>query len=137
MVELDGREFDPDCDLELLVRFVPPDRRRRDQGNFYAMLKPHIDGIFDSLKSDDSRIKRTVIDWLDPSTPPATFSIQLRPRTLGFDVNWTSERGRVRSLLRELCEYIGDNDWGDKLDLGDVIDKHVLKHLRPKAIEND
>lgn len=35
----------------------------------------------------------------------------------------------VRAQLRMLCEDFGDNDWDDDLHLGDVIDKHVGRHL--------
>jgi hypothetical protein len=35
----------------------------------------------------------------------------------------------VRSQLRLLCRYFGDNEWDDNLYLGDVIEKHLGKHL--------
>ena len=43
--------------------FCPPDRRRRDQDNYLGMMKNYVDGVFHYLRSDDSRIKRTVLEW--------------------------------------------------------------------------
>jgi hypothetical protein len=31
--------------------------------------------------------------------------------------------------LRSICADFGDNDWDDDLHLGDVIEKHLGKHL--------
>ena len=44
---------------------VMPDRRKRDMDNCLAMMKPYQDGICDALGVDDSRIKRTVLEWGD------------------------------------------------------------------------
>lgn len=35
----------------------------------------------------------------------------------------------IRAQLRSVCEDFGDNDWDDNLHLGDVIDKHLTRHL--------
>jgi hypothetical protein len=35
----------------------------------------------------------------------------------------------VRGALRDLCKDFGDNDWADDLHLGDVVRKHLAKHL--------
>lgn len=40
------------------------------------------------------------------------------------------ERAETVMQLRELCAEFGDNDWPDELHLGDVIDKHLGRHLR-------
>ena len=42
---------------------------------------------------------------------------------------WRVERARAVAALRSLCSDYGDNDWGDGLDLGDVVEKHVHRHL--------
>ncbi len=42
---------------------------------------------------------------------------------------WRIERGRAVLKLRKLCEAFGDNDWEDDLDLSDVIEKHLWRHL--------
>ncbi len=42
----------------------------------------------------------------------------------------TAELHDVRAQLRELCAEFGDNDWPDDLHLGDVIEKHLGRHLR-------
>lgn len=39
------------------------------------------------------------------------------------------ERAEVVDILRELCKDYGDNDWEDNLNLRDVIEKHLAKHL--------
>ncbi len=39
------------------------------------------------------------------------------------------ERVRVVAKLREVCADHGDNDWPDDLDLCDVIEKHLRRHL--------
>lgn len=39
------------------------------------------------------------------------------------------ERERVMAKLRDLCAEFGDNDWDDDLDLSDVLDKHLGRHL--------
>jgi len=43
--------------------FCPPDRRKRDLDNLYSSFKSTCDGIFQALQTDDSRIRRTVIEW--------------------------------------------------------------------------
>ena len=43
--------------------FYPPDRRKRDMDNCLAMMKPYQDGVCSAFGVDDSRIKRTVLEW--------------------------------------------------------------------------
>lgn len=40
-----------------------------------------------------------------------------------------SERAEAIAVLRDLCESHGDNDWPATLNLADIIDKHLGKHL--------
>ncbi len=49
--------------LEWRLVLCPPDKRRRDDDNVYAAFKPTRDGIFAALETDDSRLRRTVIEW--------------------------------------------------------------------------
>lgn len=65
-------------------------------------------------------------------------------RALGFDsakaaelarVGWIEERQAAVNALRDLCETFGDNDWPDNLHLGDVIEKHLARHLHRSGIE--
>lgn len=56
-------QLDKDGALELDLVFCPPDRHRRDADNILASLKGYIDGIFLWAETDDSRVKRIVIDW--------------------------------------------------------------------------
>jgi hypothetical protein len=39
------------------------------------------------------------------------------------------ERAQVVNILRQVCEEHGDNDWPDNLNLSDVIEKHLWRHL--------
>lgn len=59
-------------------------------------------------------------------------------KALGFDgiealniarVAWIEERQAAITALHDLCENFGDNDWPDELHLGDVIEKHLARHL--------
>lgn len=40
-----------------------------------------------------------------------------------------AERADAIALLRQVCSEHGDNDWPDDLHLGDIIDKHLWRHL--------
>ncbi len=56
-------------------------------------------------------------------------------RELGYDnaealkVNWVVEREEAVAALRALCEKYGDNNWPNDLHLGDIIEKHLGRHL--------
>jgi len=50
---------------------------------------------------------------------------------------WVSERQSVISILRDLCDEFGDNNWDDGLNLRDIIEKHLAKHLWESQKEND
>jgi hypothetical protein len=42
---------------------------------------------------------------------------------------WIEERQAAIVMLRDLCNEFGDNDWPDELYLGDIIEKHLARHL--------
>ena len=44
-------------------------------------------------------------------------------------IDFADQRCRAVSMLRQVCEAHGDNDWPDDLDLSDVIEKHLWRHL--------
>jgi len=44
-------------------------------------------------------------------------------------ISLIEEREAVIAQLREICEVYGDNDWDNTLHLGDVIEKHLGRHL--------
>lgn len=44
--------------------------------------------------------------------------------------SWVIERRAIIEALRDLCGEFGDNDWPDERHLGDVIEKHLGRHLR-------
>ena len=54
---------------------------------------------------------------------------------LGYDTPeakqtaWIAEREDIIAMLRQVCEEHGDNNWPDDLHLGDVIEKHLWRHL--------
>ena len=45
--------------------FAPPDKRKRDIDNCLAMMKAAQDGVCEYYGIDDSRIKRTILEWGD------------------------------------------------------------------------
>jgi hypothetical protein len=57
-------------------------------------------------------------------------------KQLGYDPEvktrfaWILEREDAISALRVACSDFGDNDWPDNLNLADVIEKHLLRHLQ-------
>src|SRR5690606_37950000 len=53
--------------IELLLILRPPDKKRRDDDNVLASLKNFRDGVFAALGVDDSKVRRTVIEWGDPT----------------------------------------------------------------------
>lgn len=40
------------------------------------------------------------------------------------------ERSNAVDALRVVCEQFGDNDWRNEEPLADVIERHLLRHLR-------
>lgn len=44
---------------------------------------------------------------------------------------WVLEREEAIMVLRQLCATHGDNDWEPSLNLADIIDKHLARHLPP------
>ena len=49
--------------FEACYKFHPPDRRKRDIDNCLAMMKAYQDGVCAAIGIDDSRIRRTVLEW--------------------------------------------------------------------------
>ena len=43
--------------------FYQPDKRKRDIDNCLSMMKPYQDGVCSAMQIDDSRIKRTILEW--------------------------------------------------------------------------
>lgn len=50
-------KVDWDGPIYLWVTFYPPDKRKRDDDNVFAMFKAYRDGIADALKVNDNRFK--------------------------------------------------------------------------------
>lgn len=46
-----------------------------------------------------------------------------------------AERQEAIAKLREVCAAHGDNDWPDDLNLADVIEKHLFRHLEDARAE--
>ena len=61
--------FSPDAPLETRLTFFPPDKRKRDIDNLLASMKSSLDGIFDALKMNDNRVRRTVLEWGKAAQP--------------------------------------------------------------------
>ena len=60
---LDYGGWDGEGEYEASFKFSPPTRHRRDIDNIHSSCKSMIDGVCAALGIDDSRIKRTVIEW--------------------------------------------------------------------------
>lgn len=43
-----------------------------------------------------------------------------------------NERANTIASLRDLCERFGDNEWEDDLNMSDIIEKHLARHLRER-----
>ncbi len=43
--------------------------------------------------------------------------------------SWILEREAAIAQLRTICADHGDNDWDENLHLGDIIEKHLARHL--------
>lgn len=69
----------PEGDIEIHVRFVPPDRRG-DRTNYSNRLKPVFDGIADALKVNDRRFLPSY-EYADPEKP-GRLEITIGPRAL-------------------------------------------------------
>lgn len=46
---------------------------------------------------------------------------------------YAAEREETINRLRTICHDFGDNDWPETLHLGDVIEKHLARHLHARA----
>ena len=64
-------------DLCWQLVFCPPDRRRRDLDNLYSSFKSTCDGIFAALQTDDSRIRRAVLEY-GPLEPNGAVYIEIK-----------------------------------------------------------
>lgn len=52
------------------------------------------------------------------------------PKMHGKTANhWRIERHQVVMALRSICSEFGDNDWPAELNLADVLEKHLRRHL--------
>jgi hypothetical protein len=60
------------------------------------------------------------------------------PKVEGGDIKvisggWLKERENCIKILRELCQEFGDNTWTDDMNLADVLEKHLAKHMRKEV----
>lgn len=53
----------------------------------------------------------------------------LREAKPGNPETWRLERNEAIATLRDVCEEYGDNDWPDDLNMSDIIEKHLRRHL--------
>ena len=60
-----GVKLNTEEELQLTVRFRPPDRRRRDMDNLLSSEKQQIDSICQVVGVDDSQIRRIILEWGD------------------------------------------------------------------------
>lgn len=61
--------------------------------------------------------------------------LQTAIKELGYETTeveqakWILEREQAVQSLRMACDDYGDNEWTERLHLGDVVDKHLVRHL--------
>lgn len=55
--------------------------------------------------------------------------LRYEPYTLKVYAKMCVEREEAISSLRQLCETHGDNDWPANLNLSDIIEKHLARHI--------
>jgi hypothetical protein len=77
-------------------------------------------------------------DYISGSRAAWCSMLQTCLMNLGVDdpaagaARWVLERESAVAALREAGNEFGDNDWPQELNLADVIDKHLLRHLRDR-----
>lgn len=79
--------------LDLIVDFVPPDRRLRDDDGMPSAFKAWRDGLADALGIDDHRFRATT-DLLDDPVKGGAVRVRVQIRTLD-QVSAKSDGGRV------------------------------------------
>jgi len=70
--------------------------------------------------------------WMEGNRAAYRHMFQTCAQALGEKSDLTAlqiERGRAIAALRDACREFGDNDWPDNLDLSDIIEKHLVRHL--------
>lgn len=55
-------------------------------------------------------------------------SVELNPGGRTIE-SYIEERTDFVTALRTVCAEYGDNDWEDDLNLSDILEKHLLRHL--------
>ena len=61
--------------IPVRVRFVPPDKRKRDEDGCLGAVKPYLDGIADALRVDDSLFSLT--PQHDPAAKPGFVEVTI------------------------------------------------------------
>jgi|GEM_PF-1412333 len=63
-------------------------------------------------------------------------------KNLGYEdpeakkASWIIEREAAITSLRDVCDHFGDNDWNERLNLADIIERHLGRHLHER-LRND
>lgn len=59
--------------------------------------------------------------------------LRLCLKELGYSdvdsLGWVVEREDAIRILREATKLLGDTNWNNDLSLGDIIEKHLVRHL--------
>ena len=64
--------------LDVLLQFVPPDRRRYDRDNLVARMKAGLDGVADAWDIDDSQFVRVAGELLERDDAAGVLSAGVR-----------------------------------------------------------
>lgn len=60
------------------LRFVWPDKRRRDKDNASSRCKSYLDGVADYLRQDDSEWEFYGVEFADPDKPRVEFEFTVK-----------------------------------------------------------
>ena len=91
--------------------------------------------------SEDDRLDREERKWLEGNRAAWVKMLAKCVSELGYDdpraasSRWLLEREGAVAALRRVCEEYGDNEWDENLNLADVVEKHLERHLDPDAEE--
>lgn len=85
---------------------------------------------------DDNELEQA---WIRGNRAAWARLLQQALGELGYDspeaqaTKWIIEREEAIVALRDVCGDFGDNDWSNSLNLADVIEKHLTRHLHEGA----
>jgi hypothetical protein len=82
------------------------------------------------MASESKQVLFTIGDLLNILIPAlAAAGVPVMDIATGLIIR-DDERAKAIVALREVCKNYGDNDWPDNLNLADIVNNHLLRHLQ-------